>query len=49
MRSILNEESFADLFAGAAKAALDKADQNSQTGKNSYIGGSISKYTKGLL
>ena len=49
MRSILNEGEFADLFAGMAKAAADKAEEKSQMGKNNYIGGSISKYTKGLL
>ena len=49
MRSILNEGGFADLFADVANDALKAADRKSETGKNSYIGGSISKYTKGLL
>lgn len=52
MRSILNEESFADLFAGMTKYAIDKVDKSDYFkpgDNNKYIGGSISKYTKGLL
>ena len=49
MRSVLNEAGFSDLFAQFAKDAVDKASEKSKTGKNYYIGGSISKYTKGLL
>ena len=51
MRSVLNEEGFSDLFmkfaADAAKRAADKKD-SVKAGKY-YLGGSISKYTKGLL
>ena len=51
MRSVLNEEGFSDLFmkfaADAAKRASDKKD-TVKAGKY-YLGGSISKYTKGLL
>ena len=62
MRSVLNEDTFSDLFAkfaaDAANRAAEKADQiknggiitgaNKKYGKY-YLGGSISKYTKGLL
>lgn len=51
MRSVLNEDTFSDLFwkfaADAAKRASEKSD-SVKTGKY-YLGGSISKYTKGLL
>lgn len=49
MRSVLNEAGFADLFSQFAQDAANKASEKSKTGKNYYIGGSISKYTKGLL
>lgn len=51
MRSVLNEDTFSDLFmkfaADAAKRASEKSN-SVKTGKY-YLGGSISKYTKGLL
>lgn len=49
MRSVLNEEGITDIFASVAKSAADRATEKRKTGKSYYIGGSISKYTKGLI
>lgn len=48
MRSVLNED-FTDVFAQFAKGAAAKATDQQKQSRSYYIGGSISKYTKGLI